>query len=178
MDKDIEYVLYTEEQIKERVNTVASQIMARYKDKNPVFVGILKGSFVFMADLMRAMDIYCEMDFMAVSSYGSGSESSGDVKISKDLNIDIAGRHVVIIEDILDSGLTLERLKNHLKSRKAASLAVAVLLDKEGRRRVSMDADFVGFTIPDAYVVGYGLDFNQKYRNLPYIGVLKPEIYS
>lgn len=178
MDKDIECIIKTEEEIAARVSELAETLTEQYKDKDPVFVGILKGSFIFMADLMRKIDIYCEMDFMAVSSYGSGSTTSGQIKITKDLTHNIKGRHVVIIEDILDSGLTLEYLIKYLRSKQPASLMVCALLDKQARRQVDVGADLIGFDIPDAFAVGYGLDYAQKYRNLPYIGILKPSVYS
>jgi hypoxanthine phosphoribosyltransferase len=178
MDKDIECIIKTEEEIAARVSELAEILTDQYKDKDPVFVGILKGSFIFMADLMRKIDTYCEMDFMAVSSYGSGSTTSGQIKITKDLTHDIKDRHVVIVEDILDSGLTLDYLIKYLRSKQPASLMVCALLDKQGRRQVDVGADLVGFNIPDAFAVGYGLDYAQKYRNLPYIGTLKPSVYS
>lgn len=178
MDKDIEYVIKTEEEIAARVAELAAVLTEKYKDKDPVFIGILKGSFIFMADLMRKIDTYCEMDFMAVSSYGSGSTTSGEIKITKDLTHDIKDRHVVVIEDILDSGLTLDYLIKYLRSKQPASLMVCALLDKQGRRVVDVGADLIGFNIPDAFAVGYGLDYAQKYRNLPYIGILKPSVYS
>lgn len=178
MDKDIEYVIKTEEEIAARVAELAAVLTEKYKDKDPVFIGILKGSFIFMADLMRKIDTYCEMDFMAVSSYGSGSTTSGEIKITKDLTHDIKDRHVVVIEDILDSGLTLDYLIKYLRSKQPASLMVCALLDKQGRRVVDVGADLIGFNIPDAFAVGYGLDYAQKYRNLPYIGILKPSVYT
>ena len=178
MDKDIEYVIKTEEEIAARVAELAAVLTEKYKDKDPVFIGILKGSFIFMADLMRKIDTYCEMDFMAVSSYGSGSTTSGEIKITKDLTHDIKDRHVVVIEDILDSGLTLDYLIKYLRSKQPASLMVCALLDKQGRRVVDVGADLIGFNIPDAFAVGYSLDYAQKYRNLPYIGILKPSVYT
>ena len=138
---------------------------------------MLKGCFIFMADLMRHVDIKCTMDFMAVSSY-SGTSSTGAVKINKDLGQDIEGRHVIIVEDILDSGVTLSYLKHYLLGRKPASITIATLLDKPARRKADVYADYSCFEVPDAFVVGYGLDYNEQYRNLPYIGVLKPEVYS
>lgn len=178
MLNDIERVLVTEEEIQEKVKEIAAQLEADYKDKNPVFLGILKGSFVFMADLMREVNIYCDIDFMAVSSYGSSATTSGAVKINKDLSQDIGGRHVVIIEDILDSGVTLSYLKSYLMNRMPESIRICTLLDKPARRKADIKADYFGFDIPDAFVVGYGLDYAERYRNLPFIGVLKPEIYS
>lgn len=178
MLNDIERVLVTEEEITAKVKEIAAQLEEDYKDKNPVFLGILKGSFVFMADLMRAVNIYCDIDFMAVSSYGNSSTTSGAVKINKDLSQDIEGRHVVIIEDILDSGVTLSYLKSYLMNRMPASISICTLLDKPARRKADIKADYFGFDIPDAFVVGYGLDYAERYRNLPFVGVLKPEIYS
>ena len=150
------------------------QISADYAGKEPVFVGVLKGCFIFMSDLMRNVDINCTMDFMAVSSY-SGTSTTGAVKINKDLSEDIEGRDVIIVEDILDSGITLSYLKGYLLNRKPASIKIATLMDKPARRRADVYADYSCFEVPD---VGYGLDYNEKYRNLPYIGVLKPEIYE
>lgn len=178
MLNDIERVLVTKEELEEKVQVIADKIAVDYKDKNPVFLGILKGSFVFMADLMRKINIYCDIDFMAVSSYGNRSTTSGAVKINKDLSQDIDGRHVVIVEDILDSGVTLSYLKNYLMNRNPASIAICTLLDKPARRKADIKADYFGFDIPDEFVVGYGLDYAERYRNLPFIGVLKPEIYS
>lgn len=175
---DIEKTLVTEAELDEKVQELADKIAADYRDKNPVFLGILKGSFVFMADLMRKINIYCDIDFMAVSSYGAKSTTSGAVKINKDLSQDIEGRHVVIIEDILDSGVTLSYLKNYLMNRNPASISICTLLDKPARRKADIKADYFGFDIPDEFVVGYGLDYAERYRNLPFIGVLKPEIYS
>ena len=178
MEKDIAFVIKSEEEIAARVAELADALNKQYKDKDPVFIGVLKGSFIFMADLMRKIDLYCDVDFMAVSSYGSGSVTSGQIKIKKDLTLDIKGRHVVVVEDILDSGLTLDYLKKYLMTKEPASLSVCALLDKKARRQVDVGADLIGFNIPDAFAVGYGLDYAQKYRNLPYIGVLKPSVYS
>ncbi len=175
---DIEKVLISEEELNAKVSELAAAIAEEYEDENPVFIGILKGSFVFMADIMRKINIYCDIDFMAVSSYGNKSESTGAVKINKDLSQDIEGRPVVIIEDILDSGLTLSYLKKYLMNRNPKSIKICTLLDKPARRKADIKADYFGFDIPDAFVVGYGLDYAERYRNLPFIGVLKPEIYS
>ena len=177
MKNDIERVLISEAEIEAEVARVGRQISEDFRDKNPIFVGVLKGCFIFMADLMRHVDIKCTMDFMAVSSY-SGTSSTGAVKINKDLGQDIEGRHVIIVEDILDSGVTLSYLKHYLLGRKPASITIATLLDKPARRKSDIVADYSCFEVPDAFVVGYGLDYNEQYRNLPYIGVLKPEIYS
>ena len=178
MENDIERVLFTEEELKRRVKELGGQLTRDFADKDPVFVGVLKGCFVFMADLLRSVDMHCTMDFMAVSSYGSGTTTTGAVKINKDLSADIEGRHVIIVEDILDSGVTLSYLKNYLAGRKPASISIVTLLDKPSRRRADIKADYSGFEVEDAFVVGYGLDYAEKYRNLPYIGVLKPEVYT
>lgn len=178
MRNDIESIFFTEEELAEKVKELGAKITADYAGKDPLIVGVLKGSFVFMADLMRRIDINCEVEFMAVSSYGSGTTTTGAVKITKDLNHDIEGRHVIIIEDILDSGVTLNYLKQYLAGRKPASISICALLDKPARRIADVKADYVGFNCPDAFIVGYGLDYAEKYRNLPYIGVLKPEIYN
>ena len=177
MKNDIERVLISEAEIEAEVARVGRQISEDFRDKNPIFVGVLKGCFIFMADLMRHVDIKCTMDFMAVSSY-SGTSSTGAVKINKDLGQDIEGRHVIIVEDILDSGVTLSYLKHYLLGRNPASITIATLLDKPARRKSDIVADYSCCEVPDAFVVGYGLDYNEQYRNLPYIGVLKPEIYS
>ena len=175
---DIEKVLISEEELEAKVSELAAVLDREYENENPVFIGILKGSFVFMADIMRKINIYCDIDFMAVSSYGNKSKSTGAVKINKDLSQDIEGRSVVIIEDILDSGLTLSYLKKYLMNRNPKSIKICTLLDKPARRKADIKADYFGFDIPDAFVVGYGLDYAERYRNLPFIGVLKPEIYS
>ena len=177
MRRDIERILISEEAIQKKVAEMGKKISQDFRDKDPLFVGVLKGCFIFMADMMRYVDIRCSMDFMAVSSY-SGTSSTGAVKINKDLSEDIEGRHVIIVEDILDSGVTLSYLKQYLMVRKPASISIATLMDKPARRKADVYADYSCFEIPDAFVVGYGLDYNERYRNLPYIGVLKPEIYS
>lgn len=177
MRRDIERILISEEEIQQKVSEMGKKISDDFRDKDPLFVGVLKGCFIFMADLMRYVDIRCSMDFMAVSSY-SGTSSTGAVKINKDLSEDIEGRHIIIVEDILDSGVTLSYLKQYLLVRKPASISIATLMDKPARRKADIYADYSCFEIPDAFVVGYGLDYNERYRNLPYIGVLKPEIYS
>ena len=178
MKQDIERILFSEEQLKERIAALGAELTRDYEDKNPIFVGVLKGCFVFMADLLRNVDVYCTMYFMSVSSYGDGVTSTGAVKINKDLSRDIAGRHVIIVEDILDSGITLSYLKKYLSVRNPASISIVTLLDKPARRRADVQADYVGFEVEDAFVVGYGLDYAEEYRNLPYIGVLKSEVYS
>ena len=177
IENDIQRILVSQEEIQCKVAGIGAQISKDFEGKDPVFVGVLKGCFMFMADLMRYVNISCSMDFMAVSSY-SGVNSTGAVKINKDLREDIAGRHLILVEDILDSGLTLNYLKNYLMIREPASVSVATLLDKPARRKADIVADYACFEIPDAFVVGYGLDYNERYRNLPYIGVLKPEVYS
>ena len=178
MINDMESILLTEEQIHKRVAQLGAEISRDYADKEPLFVGVLKGCFVFMADLMRAVTVPCGMDFMVVSSYGSGVKTTGAVEIIKDLSQDITGRHIVIVEDILDTGVTLHYLTGYLKNRDPASVTIVALLDKPERRKADVSAKYVGFTVPDAFVVGYGLDFAEKYRNLPFIGILKPEIYE
>ena len=177
MLNDIESVLISEEELQAKVREMGQKISEDFRGKNPLFVGVLKGCFIFMSDLLRNVDIHCTMDFMAVSSY-SGTSSTGAVKINKDLNQDIEGRHIIIVEDILDSGVTLSYLKKYLEVRKPASISIATLLDKPARRKADVYADYSCFEVPDAFVVGYGLDYNEVYRNLPYIGVLKPEMYS
>ena len=178
MNQDILRVLLTEEQLQARINEMGEELFERFQGKNPLFVGVLNGCFVFMADLMRSVDIQCTMDFMAVSSYGSGTTTTGAVKINKDLSQDIAGRHVIIVEDILDSGVTLSYLTKYLSGREPASIRIVTLLDKPARRRADIKADYAGFEVPDAFVVGYGLDYDEAYRNVPFIGILKPEIYT
>ena len=177
MTQDIERILLTRDEIEDKVSEIGRRITEDFRDKDPIFVGVLKGCFIFMADLMRHVDIKCSMDFMAVSSY-SGTSSTGAVKINKDLSQDIEGRHVIIVEDILDSGVTLSYLKRYLMGRKPASINIVTLLDKPARRKADVFADYSCFEVPDAFVVGYGLDYNERYRNLPYIGILKPEIYE
>ena len=177
VEKDIERVLISAEELEAHVAEIGAQISRDFEGKDPIFIGVLKGCFIFMADLMRHVNIKCSMDFMAVSSY-SGTTSTGAVKINKDLSEDIEGRHIIIVEEILDSGVTLNYLKNFLLVRKPASISIATLMDKPARRKADVYADYSCFEIPDAFVVGYGLDYNERYRNLPYIGVLKSEIYS
>lgn len=177
MERDIQNILMSQDEILAKVARVGEQISRDFEGKNPVFVGVLKGCFIFMADLMRHVNVNCSVDFMAVSSY-NGTSSTGAVKINKDLSEDIEGRHVIIVEDILDSGVTLSYLKQYLLVRKPASISIVTLMDKPSRRKADIYADYSCFEVPDAFVVGYGLDYNEHYRNLPYIGVLKPEIYS
>lgn len=178
MSEDIKGILFTEEEIKAKVQELGARITADYKGKTPVFIGILKGCYIFMADLIRAVDLPCSVDFMAVSSYGSGTTSSGTVKILKDLSENIEGKDVIIVEDILDSGLTLSYLKKNLYSRKPASVKLVTIFDKPDGRKVDIEADYSGYVVPDEFIVGYGLDYDEKYRNLPFIAVLKPEVYS
>ena len=178
MREDMERILLTEKDIHARVEELGRQISKDFAGKEPLFVGVLKGCFIFMADLIRSVDLHCTMDFMAVSSYGGGTSTSGNVKLLKDVSCNIKGRHVVILEDILDSGLTLKFVTEHLRAMEPASLKICTLLDKPERRKVDIFADYVGFTIPNEFVVGFGLDYQEFYRNLPFVGVLKPEVYS
>ena len=179
MINDIEKVLLSEEDLKKIVERLGAEITADYKDKKLVLVSVLKGSVIFMADLMREIKIPCTIDFMAVSSYGAGSKTSGVVKIIKDLDIDVVeGSDLLIVEDILDSGVTLEYLIKLLSARNPNSIKICTLLDKPERRKANVKADYAGTQIPDAFVVGYGLDFAEKYRNLPFIGALKPAVYE
>lgn len=177
-DNDIQEVLFSEEQLKNRVQEIAQQITADYQGKEIMLISVLRGSFVFMADLCRAIDLPCTLDFMAVSSYGKGTKSSGQVQITKDLSEDISDRHIIVVEDILDSGNTLSYLLKILENRHPASIRLCTLLDKPDRRVKPVEVHYSGFTIPDAFVVGYGLDYAEKYRNLPYIGILKPRVYG
>ncbi len=178
LEKDIDRVFFSGEELQARVREIGAEITRDYEGKDPLFVGVLKGSFVFMADLMRAVDLYCDIDFMAVSSYGSGTTTTGAVKINKDLTYSVEGRHIILIEDILDSGVTLSYLKKYIEARKPASVRICTLLDKPARRKADISADYVGFECPDAFIVGYGLDYAERYRNLPYIGVLRSQIYA
>ena len=180
MNNDIAKVLYSEEQLQQRVREIGAEIARDYAGKNPIMVCILKGSVMFYADLLRHCPIPLQMDFMAVSSYGNKTKSSGEVEIRKDLSGSIENRHVIIIEDIVDSGFTLSYLTRMLSSRGAASIKLCTLLDKPSRRAegITLKSDYCGFEIPDEFVVGYGLDYSERYRNLPYIGVLKPEVYG
>ena len=178
MEKDILKVLVSEEDLKRRVAELGEELYDRFKGKNPIFLGVLKGSFIFLADLVRACQLKSDIEFIAVSSYDNATESSGRVHINYDLQKDIAGRDLVIVEDILDSGNTLAFLKQYFEVKGAASITIVTLLDKPSRREKAVGADLVGFTVPDEFVVGYGLDYAQRYRNVPYIGVLKPEAYA
>ncbi len=177
MDQDLLRVLFSEEQIKSRVQELGDELYEKFKDKNPLFVGVLKGCFLFMSDLVRACQIKSEIEFIAVSSYGNDYSSSGNVQITRDLQHDITGRDLIVVEDILDSGNTLYFLVNYFKAKGARTVTIVTLLDKPARREKPIKADYVGFETPDEFVVGYGLDFKQQYRNVPYIGVMRPELY-
>ncbi|MBR6792774.1 MAG: hypoxanthine phosphoribosyltransferase [Clostridia bacterium] len=177
-DKDIKEILYSEEQLRNKMQELGAAITADYAGKELLMVSILKGSVMVMADLMRAVDLPLQIDFMNVSSYGASTQTKGAVKILKDLDVDIKGKDVLIVEDILDSGVTLHNLINLLKQRQPASIEICTLFSKPSRRQVDVDAKYIGFEIPDAFIVGYGLDYAEKYRNLPYVGVLKEEIYQ
>ena len=175
---NVREVLISKEEISNRVRQLAAQISADYRDKNPVLVGVLKGGWVYLADLVREMDIDCEVDFISASSYGKGTTTSGSVKLLKDLTEDVCGRHVLIVEDIIDSGITLSYLKKLIEERNAESVEITALLSKPSRRKVHVDVKYVGFEIPDKFVVGYGMDFAEKLRGLPEICVLKEEMYK
>lgn len=178
MKDDIGEVLFSEEKIASIVRNMGRQISEDYVGKNLFMVSVLKGSLVFMADLMRAVTIPCSIDFLSVSSYGNGTASSGEVRILKDLDCSLEGKDLLIVEDILDSGMTLSFLLKTLSARNPASIRLCTFLDKPERRRVDIRPDYVGAEVPDEFIVGYGLDYAEKYRNLPYIGVLKPEVYE
>ncbi|MED3641956.1 hypoxanthine phosphoribosyltransferase [Caldifermentibacillus hisashii] len=178
MNQDIERVLIGEAEIQSKIHEIAAILTEEYKDRFPLVVGVLKGALPFMADLIKNMDTYLEIDFMDVSSYHGGTVSSGEVKILKDLDTSVEGRDILIVEDIIDSGLTLKYLVDLFHYRKANSIKIVTLLDKPEGRKVDLKADLSGFIIPNEFVVGFGLDYEEKYRNLPYIGVLKPEVYS
>ncbi|MBF0805835.1 MULTISPECIES: hypoxanthine phosphoribosyltransferase [unclassified Streptococcus] len=178
LDQDIKKVLISHEEIVVAAEKLGQNLAAEYKDKNPIFIGILKGSIPFMAELINHVDAHLETDYMAVSSYQGGKASTGELTIVKDLTADIENRHIVIIEDIIDSGLTLDILKRMFLERNPASLKIVTLLDKPEGRKVEIDADYSCFTIPNEFVVGFGLDYQENYRNLPYIGVLKEEVYK
>jgi hypoxanthine phosphoribosyltransferase len=177
MHPDLEEILFTEEQILGAVEQLGERLSADYEGKNPLFICVLKGAVMFMADLVKHVTIPMEMDFMATSSYGESSKSSGVVRILKDLDGSIEGRHVVIVEDIVDTGLTLNYLRDVLRHRQAASVKIVALFDKPEGRSVDIMPDYYGFTVPNQFIVGYGLDYAEKYRNLPCVGILKREIY-
>jgi hypoxanthine phosphoribosyltransferase len=178
MHDDVEEILLTEDQIQTRVGELGSQLAADYADRYPALVSVLKGSIVFLADLVRAMPVPLSIDLMELSSYGASTESSGQVRILKDLSKPIEGRDVIVVEDIIDTGLTLNYLLGYLADRQPASIKICCLLDKPARRLAEIPIDYRGFTIPDRFVIGYGLDYDERYRNLPYIGVLKPSVYG
>ena len=179
MHADIQEILLSEEQIQTRIRELGAVLLRDYADKNPIFVGVLKGVVVFYADMIRAFDAPCQLDFMWVSSY-KGTQSTGNMIVRQDVSADLTGRHVVILEDILDSGRSLTFVRDHLIAKGAASAKICTLLDKpEGRvPGYEITADYTGFTIPNAFVVGFGLDYDEQYRNLPYVGILKPEVYE
>ena len=179
MEKNIQKILLSEEQIKARIRELGEELTRDYAGKNPVIVGVLKGVVVFYADMIREIKVPCQMDFMWISSY-AGTQSTGSMEVKRDVTVDIRDRHVLILEDIFDTGNSLDFTYRHLMSRKPASLKICTLLDKPERRKpgITLKADYTGFTIPNEFVVGYGLDFNEYYRNLPYVGILKPEAYE
>ncbi|HEU4963409.1 MAG TPA: hypoxanthine phosphoribosyltransferase [Bacilli bacterium] len=178
MHPDVQEILFTEEEVVARIRELGAEITRAYEGKDLLVIGILKGAAFFMAELVKRIDMPIQVDFMAVSSYGKSSESSGVVRILKDLDKSVEGRHVLIVEDIIDTGLTLSYLTQLLEQRKAASVKVASLLDKPERRTVEISAEFLGFAVPDHFIVGWGLDYAERYRNLPYVGVLKAEVYQ
>ena len=178
MNNDIKEVLYSEEDLKSKIQEIGKIITEDYEGRELVLIGILKGSVMFMSDLMKEIKIPCCMDFMAVSSYGSSTKSSGVVRILKDLDFQIEGKDILIVEDIIDTGVTLKYLVEYLSARKPNSLEICCLLNKQERRKVNISAKYLGFEVPDFFLVGYGLDYAEKYRNLPYIGILKEEVYK
>ena len=179
MENNIQEVLISQAQIEERVSQLARELSREYAGKNPVFVGVLKGVVMFFADMVKHITVPCQIDFMCISSY-SGTESTGQTLVKKDVSVDLKGRHVVILEDIFDTGTSLDFTYRYLLSKEPASLKICTFLDKPARRKpeITLKADYVGYEVPDAFVVGYGLDYNEYYRNLPYIGILKPEVYE
>ena len=178
MDQDILKVLITQDEIHARTQELGDRLYERFHDKNPMFVGVLNGCFIFMADLVRAAQLKSEVEFIGLSSYKNATRSSGSVQITRDLQRDINGRDIIVVEDILDSGNTLAFLKDYMLAKGAKSITIVTLLDKPARREKAITADLAGFVVPDEFVVGYGLDYCQQYRNMPYIGVLKPEVYT
>ena len=178
MDQDILKVLSTQDEIQARTQELGDRLYERFHDKNPMFVGVLNGCFIFMADLVRAAQLKSEVEFIGLSSYKNATKSSGSVQITRDLQRDINGRDIIVVEDILDSGNTLAFLKDYMLAKGAKSITIVTLLDKPARREKAITADLAGFVVPDEFVVGYGLDYCQQYRNMPYIGVLKPEVYT
>lgn len=178
MHQDCERILYTEEQLKARIEEIAAALNEDYKDKRPLVVGILKGSIIFYSDLIRKLTMPVELDFMAISSYGASTESTGQILIKKDLTVDIKGKDVIIVEDIVDSGNTLYMLRSHLSTRGANDIKIVALLNKPSRRKVDLEPDYKCFDIEDEFVIGYGMDYAERYRNLPYIGILKRSVYE
>lgn len=178
MENDIQKILISEEELKSKVEELGRQISQDYNGRDLMLVSVLKGSVVFMADIMRAITVPASIDFMSVSSYGNGVKTTGVVRIIKDLDEVLTGKDILIVEDILDSGMTLSYLKEHIEAKGAKSIRIATLLDKPERRRVDIVPDYKGFVVPDEFVVGYGLDYDEKYRNLPYVGILKPCVYE
>lgn len=178
MEQDIQEVLFSKEYLDQTVQELGRRISRDYEGKNLLLVSVLKGSVVFMADLMRAITIPCSIDFMAVSSYGAGVKTSGVVRIIKDLDINLEGWDLLLVEDILDSGMTLSYIREMLQQRNPKSIKLCTLFDKPERRTVDLNADYSGLNVPNEFIVGYGLDYNEKYRNLPYVGILKPEVYG
>jgi len=178
MMSDVKEVLIASQEIEDKVREIGARITEDYRDEKPLLIGVLRGAVVVMSDLMRNIDLQCELDFMDISSYGSGTSSSGVVRILKDLEEDITDRHVLIVEDIIDTGLTVSYLMRSLLARKPASLEICALLSKPSRRRVELDVRYLGFEVPDEFVVGYGLDYAGAYRNLPDICILKPEVFA
>ena len=178
MNNDIKEVLFSEDKLRDKIRQMGAKISNDYSGKELILIGVLKGSVVFMSDLIKEITIPCKMDFMAVSSYGNSTETSGVVRILKDLDFDIQGKDVLIVEDIIDSGVTLKYLMKYLSARKPSSLEIICLLNKPERRKVDIDVKYLGYNVPDYFLVGFGLDFAEKYRNLPYVGILKEEIYK
>ena len=178
LEKDIKKVMISHDEIVDAAKKLGAQLTKDYQDKNPILVGVLKGSVPFMAELVKHIDTHVELDFMVVSSYHGGTSSSGVINIKKDVDQDVSGRHVLFVEDIIDTGQTLKNLRDMFKDRNVASVKIATLLDKPEGRVVEIEADYTCFTIPNEFVVGYGLDYNENYRNIPYVGVLKEEVYT
>lgn len=178
MEKDIKSILISEEEVQERIKELGIEVTEDYKDKDLMIVGILKGAVVFMSELCKRIDLPIDMDFMSVSSYGKSSESTGEVKINKDLDGSVQGKDILIVEDIIDTGLTLSYLTDNLKKRGASSVKIITLLDKPGRRNIEVKVDYLGFEVPNEFIVGYGLDYAEMYRNLPYVAALKEEVYQ
>jgi len=179
MEQDIQKILITEEQIQRRIAEMGRELTREYADKFPVIVGVLKGVVVFFADMVRQIKVPCQMDFLWISSY-QGTDSTGQMVVKRDVGVDVKGRHVLILEDIYDTGNSLDFTVRHLLEKQPASLKICTLLDKPERRKpgITLKPDYVGFTVPNEFVVGYGLDYNEEYRNLPYVGILKPEVYG